>query len=125
MQMQTPCPTSGVLGVQPLSFSSSYAERNYIELTLNMVHGVEDILMHDVNFHADFVTERIQCILKVGKIGGQVGNINQHDHGENILHNGLRNVNDICVVFHTCAAYLCKNADHVSSDYCNNSFHID
>ena len=94
-------------------------------LLSDVVHGVEDVLVHYVDLHADFFAESIQTVLQTGEIGVDVGDVKEHDHGEQILHNGLGHVKDVCVVFKADRADLCKDAHGVIADYGDNSFHCE
>lgn len=60
----------------------------------------------------------------VAKSSRSVVNIDEHDHREHLLHNGLRHIDDIRVVVRTYRGYLGKDPDIVISDYGDNGFHL-
>ena len=59
-----------------------------VYLKSDVVHRVENVLVHDVDLHADLVAEGGHRVLQIGEIGGNIGNIDQHDHREEPGHDG-------------------------------------
>ena len=90
---------------------------------LNSVHGIEDGFMHDVDLHADILTELCKLFLEACEVAALTGNINHHYHDEHLLKDRLVYVKDICLVFAANCANLCKNADSILTDYCDYCSH--
>jgi hypothetical protein len=93
-------------------------------LRSDVVHGVEDVFVHDVNLHADLVTEFNERILEIGEFAGDFRNVHEHDHGEKVFHDGLGDFDNIGVVFGAAGADLRKDTDGIVTDNGDNSFHF-
>ena len=91
---------------------------------LDLVHAVKQLLMLHPYVHADGLAFFFQLALEGGEVDGGGGEVDQHYHGEVVLHEGLGDVADVhAVLFHD-DGDVGDDADLVFSengDYC---FHV-
>ena len=92
--------------------------------TPNLVHGDEDILVHGVDLHAERFAVLVQQVSQLGKVHRALVDIDQHDHGEHILHDVLRNINDIDPMLIKRLRDLSNDAGAVLADHRDNCAHI-
>ena len=87
-------------------------------LSLNAVHRVEDVLMHQVHLHAKFHACGFQLSGQRREADVAVLQLNQHNHSEQIAaHDVLAHVNDVDVVFKQSVGNLGNYAGAVLARY--------
>lgn len=96
----------------------------YISLGVDAVHRVENVLDLDVDLHADLFAEFAQIALDDVEFRGVVARLDRHDHREEVLQYGLRQIFDVDVHIVQRARYARDDAFFVLSEHGNDRFHI-
>lgn len=92
-------------------------------IDLDSVHGVENVLVHNMDLQAELFAKRIEFIGELADRHGRSTDVYDHDHGEHILQDGLCDFNDIDAFFCAYGGDFRENADHIFSDYGDDCFH--
>lgn len=89
----------------------------------DMVHTIENILVHHMDSQAHFIAEGGQAIGKLTEGDAAFGNVYHHDHGEKFLQNRLGDFHHIDIVFRADGGDAGKDSYHVLTDYSDHSMH--
>ena len=89
---------------------------------LNIVHGVENILMLAVDRKTVLGAELVQLLNKLVEGDIQHTDVDQHNHGEHFLHDGLRNIEHVSVALEEYAGNAIDNAGGILANNGNDCF---
>ena len=92
-------------------------------LASDPVHGVEDILVLDLDTEPQVEAEVFQVLGQFGKRNIGLGDLHQHHHGENLLHDRLGDIEDIDVGVGQDPADRGDDADPVFADDADDRSH--
>jgi hypothetical protein len=85
-------------------------------VSLYPVHEAENIFMLNNYLHTQFCADRRHGFLKGGQIYVVGLDFGQHDHGEQIIHNGLPDIGNIDIVFGHDPTDSCHDTHPVQTD---------
>ena len=89
------------------------------------MHLVENVLELALYLDSHGLSEGSEVVGCVGDVFLTFGDVNNHHHVEEILNDGLRDVEDVDFVVGKVCAYLCNDTHGIFSHYCDNgAFHI-
>lgn len=92
--------------------------------TLNIVHGVEDVLMHDMDDEIMRGPILGGCVDELAERYRAFVNVADHDHDEHVFENGLGDALNIYVVVGAEFGNFREDADFIFSHYGEYSLHV-
>ena len=114
-----------VLGGQHLNGLHNVAavDDSHVAAPLNGVHGIKDFLPGHGDLHLHLFAQCRKAVPDLGGLGVRLAQIDQHDHAEHILHDGLGNVLNVDVQLGAHRADLGNDTHRVLPDDRDDCFH--
>ena len=96
---------------------------SHVAAPLNGVHGIKDFLPSHGDLHLHLFAQCRKAVPDLGGLGVRLAQIDQHDHAEHILHDGLGNVLNVDVQLGAHRADLGNDTHRVLPDDRDDCFH--
>lgn len=77
------------------------------------MHGVEDVLVHDVDVETVLFAERAHAVDEIVERHGQLADVDDHDHGEILVEDGLGDVENVRAALRAARTDLGDDSDGV------------